>query len=180
MRDIYFTPEAEPMNSQDYTIQLEIPAQSAAIEQLAANAFGPGRFAKSAFRLREGVAHEEDLSFVALDGSEIIGSVRQTRILINGNEALVLGPLVVVHGVKSRGIGAALMERSMAAAKAGPHALVILVGDEPYYARFGFKQVPRGQIALPGPADPARILACELKPDSLENYHGTAERISDA
>lgn len=163
--------------SKEYSIHLENESQDAAIEQLSANAFGPGRFAKSAFRLREGVTHEAGLSFVALVGDEIIGSVRQTRIMIDGLEALVLGPLVVVPGVKSRGIGAALMEHSMEAAKAGTHALVILVGDEPYYARFGFSQVPRGQINLPGPADPARILCCELVPGSLQKYHGTAERI---
>lgn len=164
------------MNSQQFTIQSETPSQFDAIEQLAADAFGPGRFAKSAFRLREGVPHEADLSFVAMENDKIVGSVRQTRIRIGDQEALVLGPLVVASGVMNNGIGAALMEYSMAAAKEGPHRLVILVGDESYYAKFGFKQVPYGQIKLPGPADPARILCCELVPDSLAEYHGTAEQ----
>ncbi|MFK5978346.1 MAG: N-acetyltransferase [Rhizobiaceae bacterium] len=165
------------MNSQQFTIQSENPSQFDAIEQLAADAFGPGRFAKSAFRLREGVPHEADLSFVAMEGDEIVGSVRQTRIKIGGKEALVLGPLVVASGVMNSGIGAALMEYSMSAAKEGAHDLVVLVGDEPYYSKFGFKKVPHGQISFPGPADPARILCCELVPDSLTEYHGTAERV---
>ena len=164
------------MNSQQFSIQSETPSQFDAIEQLAADAFGPGRFAKSAFRLREGVPHEADLSFVAMEGDEIVGSVRQTRIQIDGKDALVLGPLVVASGVMNNGIGAALMERSMTAAKEGPYHLVILVGDETYYAKFGFKKIPYGQIKLPGPADPARILCCELVPDCLAEYHGTAEQ----
>ncbi|PCI05775.1 MAG: GNAT family N-acetyltransferase [Hyphomicrobiales bacterium] len=164
------------MNSQQFTIQSETLSQFDAIEQLAADAFGPGRFAKSAFRLREGVPHEADLSFVAMEGDKIVGSVRQTRIRIGDKQALVLGPLVVASGVMNNGIGAALMERSMATAKEGPHRLVILVGDESYYAKFGFSQVPFGQIKLPGPADPARILCCELVPDALTEYHGTAEQ----
>lgn len=164
------------MNSQQFTIQLETPSQFDAIEQLAADAFGPGRFAKSAFRLREGVPHEADLSFVAIENDKIVGSVRQTRISVGGEEALVLGPLVVASGVMNNGIGAALMEYSMAAAKNGSHHLVILVGDQSYYSKFDFKQVPDGQIKLPGPADPARILCCELMPGSLSEYHGTAEQ----
>ncbi len=164
------------MTNSQFSILAETPCHFDAIETLAADAFGPGRFVKSAFRLREGVPHEAELSFVALDGGVVVGSVRQTRIQIGCRQAMVLGPLVVIPGLKSIGIGAALMERSMLAAKQAGHGLVILVGDEPYYARFGFQQVPMGQITLPGPADPARILYCEFEEGIVAEYAGMAER----
>jgi predicted N-acetyltransferase YhbS len=86
--------------------------------------------------------------------------------------ALMLGPLTVDPAFEGRGIGAALMVRSLEAARAGGHALVLLVGDEPYYARFGFRRVPAGQLAMPGPVDPARFLAHELVEGALAKARG--------
>jgi predicted N-acetyltransferase YhbS len=162
-------------------IQHESVEHDEAVEALGAQAFGPGRFARAAFRLREGVAPERDLSFVALmqDGEgreELVGSIRLTAITIGGKPALVLGPLVVAPHRKSIGIGRELMNRAMTAARAGGHRFVILVGDLPYYSRFGFQTVPHGRITLPGPADPARTLYCELVPGAAAHYSGAAAR----
>lgn len=153
-----------------------------AIEKLGADAFGPGRFARAAFRLREGVAADPQLSFVAMHedafGNEkLAGSVRLTRILIGGRPALVLGPLVVPPEMKSIGIGRELMNRALLEARKLGHELVILVGDHPYYSRFGFERVPAGRITLPGPADPLRTLYFELVEGALSRFEGKATRL---
>lgn len=150
------------MTSLPLTIRHELPADSAAIERLHARAFGPGRFARTAFRLREGVPADAGLSFAAHVGTFLVGSVMVTPVLAAGHGALMLGPLTVDPAFDGRGIGAALMNRAIEAARAAGHDLILLVGDEPYYARFGFGPVPPGRLALPGPADPARFLALEL------------------
>jgi predicted N-acetyltransferase YhbS len=97
-----------------------------------------------------------------------------TPIVIGGAPALLLGPLIVEPVFRSQGIGEALVKRSLEAAKTAGWKLVILVGDEPYYARMGFKQAPEGQISLPGPVDPARLLYCELEPGALAAAKGAA------
>ncbi len=168
---IYFTLRIRP----------ETPDLDHEIENLSAKAFGPGRFARAAFRLREGVCPEPDLSFVALmqdaDGREVLaGSIRLTRICIGAEPALVLGPLIVSPQYKSMGIGRELMNRSLYAARERGDKFVILVGDEPYYGKFGFKVVPHGQILLPGPADPVRTLYRELEDGALARYKGRAVR----
>ena len=142
------------------------------IERLHERAFGPGRFARTAFRLREGTSHRPELSFTALVGTLLVGSVRLAPVWAGEAPALVLGPLAVEPAFESRGIGGALIRRSLDAARAGGHALVLLVGDEPYYGRFGFKRVPPRQLALPGPVDPDRFLALELLEGALEGARG--------
>ncbi|MCP4185488.1 MAG: N-acetyltransferase [Hyphomicrobiales bacterium] len=166
------------MNTSELIITPELCCHDDAVEALAAKAFGPGRFARTAFRLREGVAHEDSLSFVALRDNLLVGSVRVTRIMIGDRTALVLGPLVVSPSFKNDGIGTKLMTESVKAAKNQDHELVILVGDEPYYRPFGFKRVPAGQIILPGPVDPARILYCELQEGSGKLFCGSARAYS--
>ena len=150
------------MTSLPLTIRHELPVDSAAIERLHERAFGPGRFARTAFRLREGAPADPALSFAAHVGTFLVGSVRVTQVSAGGHKALMLGPLTVDPAFEGRGIGGALMNRSLEAARAAGHDLVMLVGDAPYYARFGFKPIRLGQLALPGPADPARFLALEL------------------
>lgn len=157
-------------------ISLEQLQHHEAVENLAAEAFGPGRFTRSAFRLRENVAHEDGLSFVVHAGNNLVGSVKLTRIRIGDQEALLLGPLVVAPSHKNTGIGKLLMETSVAAARKTKFGVILLVGDLPYYQRFGFEKVKHGQIQLPGPADPDRILICPLKSGSAESYCGTAKR----
>ncbi len=153
-------------------IRAELPIDHDAIERLHERAFGPGRFARTAFRLREGSPPLPDLSFTALVGTLLVGSVRMTPVQAGAVPALVLGPLTVEPAFEGRGIGAALMERSITAAKAKGHRLVLLVGDEPYYSRFGFKRIPPRQLELPGPVNPERFLAMELVPGSLGEAKG--------
>lgn len=136
----------------------EQPGDAVAVHYLHERAFGPGRFARSAYRLREGVPPIGELSFVARVGTFLVGSNRMSAILIGPAPALLLGPLVVDPAFRSRGIGIALLEASLGAATAAGHRLVMLVGDEPYYARVGFSRVPAGRVTLPGPVDPRRVL----------------------
>jgi predicted N-acetyltransferase YhbS len=160
-------------------IRPENSADDDTIEALAEAAFGPGRFARAAFRLREGVEAEDSLSFVATDGEKIIGSVRQTKILIGGKVALVLGPLITDPSLRNLGIGRELMNRALLEAQREGYEYVLLVGDEPYYGKFGFERVKPGSITLPGPADPMRILGCELVPGAAARYSGPATRFNE-
>jgi len=153
------------------------PADLPAIEKLDERAFGPGRFARTAYRLREGVEPDPQLSFVAHVGTLLVGANRMTPITCGGQPALLLGPLTVDPPFRSRGIGEALMQKSMEAARAHGLKLVILVGDEPYYKRIGFKRVPMGRLTLPGPVDPARLLYCELVEGAFEGVSGAIARI---
>lgn len=158
-------------------IRPERPADAEPIERLHERAFGPGRFARTAFRLREGAPHLADLSFTALVSTLLVGSVRVSAVSAGGRPALALGPLAVDPAFEGRGIGAALMTRALDGARGGGHALVLLVGDAPYYARFGFRPVPPGLLTLPGPADPARFLANELLEGALEAARGAVTAI---
>ena len=147
-----------------------------ALDRLDAHAFGPGRFARSAYRLREGAEPDYALSFVAHVGTLLVGANRMTAIDCGGHSARLLGPLTVEPAFHKRGIGAALVTRSLEAARAAGHRLVLLVGDAPYYNRFGFKVVPRGQLAMPGPVDPARLLVCELAEGAFAGVSGVVGR----
>lgn len=150
----------------------EEPVHDAAIEDINKEAFGPGRFTRAAYRIREGGPHDRTLSFVALNGEHVVGSVRLTPILIGKTPAMLLGPLAVRPAWKKQGIGAALMRMSMEAARLAGHELVILVGDEPYYAPFGFRPIVGHQIEMPAPVEPSRFLACELTPRALKDVQG--------
>lgn len=150
----------------------ETPSDAATIEKLNERAFGPGRFARTAYRLREGAAPDYALSFVARVGTLVVGANRMTPILIGASPALLLGPLIVDPVFRSRGIGAALVKRSIDAAKERGHKLILLVGDEPYYGRLGFKRIPNGRVVMPGPVDPARVLICEAQDGAFEGVNG--------
>lgn len=164
------------MKIDSFTILAERAEDDAAIETLHEHAFGPGRFARAASLLREGVPHDPELSFVALSGLDLIGSVRLTPILIGARPAILLGPLAVVHGWKGRGAGKSLMRTALAAAREAGHAVVLLVGDEPYYGPFGFVRLAPYAITLPAPADPARVLVCPLVEGALDGLGGAAKR----
>ncbi|WP_375458145.1 GNAT family N-acetyltransferase [uncultured Enterovirga sp.] len=153
-------------------IRPELPHDAGAIERLHERAFGPGRFARTAFRLRERALGTPELCFTALVGTLIVGSVRISPILIGADPALMLGPLAVEPAFEKRGIGAALIERALDTARAVGHRLVLLVGDEPYYARFGFRRAPAGRLVMPAPVDPARLLLAELVPGAVEEAAG--------
>ncbi len=160
------------MSALEIVINPELACYHEAIEELGATAFGPGRFARTAFRLREGVLPESELSFVAVNNGNLVGSVRVTRVVIGSYLALVLGPLVVDPDYKNEGIGKKLMQKSVSASREHGFQLIILVGDEPYYRPFGFKIVNPGQITLPGPVDPNRFLYCELQNSAMTRYCG--------
>lgn len=155
-------------------IHHEQPGDAVAVDYLHERAFGPGRFARSAYRLREGTPPDPKLSYVARVGTFLVGCNRLTPIRIGATPALLLGPLVVDPAFASRGIGLALLHASLEAATAAGHRLVLLVGDEPYYARVGFKRVPAGRVTLPGPVDPNRVLWRALVPGADEGVSGEA------
>ncbi len=152
----------------------ERPQDRAQADQLIADAFGPGRYAKAAERLREGREPAPDLSLIAWDGDEAVGCVRLWPILIGHTPALLLGPFAVAASRRSEGLGATLVERACAAAQAAGHALVLLVGDEAYFSRAGFEVVPPGRVTLPGPVDRRRLLWRALKPGAAEGVEGPA------
>lgn len=154
------------------TILPESADDEPAVERLTARTFGPGRFAKTAYRIREEVRHIPELSFTARVGTLLVGSVRLSPILIGKTAALLLGPLTVEPPFRDRGIGQKLIARALDEAKARGHRLVILVGDEPYYGKAGFKAAAKGQITMPGPVDPARLLIAELVADAASGVAG--------
>ena len=162
------------MNDLPLVLEPETPDDAEPILHLNDRVFGPGRYARTAYRIREKADSDPALSFVARVGTLLVGAVAMTRILIGDAPALLLGPLIVEPVFRSQGIGDALVKRCLGEAKAAGWKLVILVGDEPYYARMGFQRVPPGQIVLPGPVDPARLLYHELEPGALEVAKGEA------
>jgi predicted N-acetyltransferase YhbS len=154
------------------TILPETPGDAGAVERLHERAFGPGRLAKSAYRLREAPGQRPAIAFTARVGTLLVGSVRLWPIRVGDTPALLLGPLTVEPAFRDRGIGLALIERALAAAKGAGHRLVVLVGDEPYYGRSGFRPIPRGRVSMPGPVDPARLLVCELAAGAFDGVSG--------
>jgi predicted N-acetyltransferase YhbS len=156
-----------------FTIRPESPLDDAAIERLHDRAFGPGRYARTAFRLREGQgADTSRFCFSALVGTLLVGSVRQSPVMAGDLPALMLGPLTVDPSFEGVGLGSALVRQALESARLESETLVLLVGDAPYYARFGFGIVPAGQLVLPGPVDPRRFLAVELADGALAGARG--------
>jgi len=161
--------------SHDWEIRPERAEDEARIAQLTEAGFGPGRYAKSAYRLREGVASVAELNFVAVENGILRGSVRFWPIRVGEDDVLLLGPLAVESAERGRGIGISLMQRGIARAREGQWRAVLLVGDEPYYSRVGFTKLPAGRVRFPGPVDANRLLALALK-DNLEKLSGAVRR----
>ncbi|HUJ02858.1 MAG TPA: N-acetyltransferase [Rhizomicrobium sp.] len=159
-----------------WDIRAERAEDAGPVEALAAQSFGPGRYAKSAYRLREGVAAEPGLSFVAVEDGVLRGSVRFWPVIVGSEKSLLLGPLAVQTDQRGRGIGIALMQKGLEEAKKKGHRSVILVGDAPYYARVGFAPIAPGRIKFPGPVDAARILGIALVDGALDALQGTVKR----
>jgi predicted N-acetyltransferase YhbS len=162
--------------AETWQIRPERPEDADAIEALDNDGFGPGRYAKSAYRLREGVAPERDLGFVAVENGVAVGSVRFWPIAVGSDKALLLGPLAVRAAQRGRGIGVALMRHGIEKARTTDNVAVILIGDEGYYGRAGFQRIASGRVRFPGPVDARRILGLALKPDALENLSGDIRR----
>jgi predicted N-acetyltransferase YhbS len=150
-------------------------ADVAAVDMMLDQAFGLSRRTKTSYRLREGNTAVPELSQVVRDPEVGIAGVISywpVKIGVAGTDALLLGPLAIHKDRQNQGIGKALMEQTLTKAKALGHGLVILVGDAPYYARVGFAQIPEGQMLLPGPTDPKRFLALELREGALSKAQG--------
>lgn len=163
------------MSLDKITYLAETPAHDAQIDAINEEAFGPGRFVKAAYKIREAGPHERALSFVAMRLDIVVASVRLTRISAGEGSGLLLGPLAVRPAFKSLGIGRRLVALALeAAAKAG-YTAVLLVGDEPYYGPLGFKRVPNGQISMPRPVDPSRLLVHEVTPGAFARWSGMVD-----
>ncbi len=161
--------------SGQFTISQARPEDQSQIEHLLDLSFGIGRRTKTSYRLREGNHPVDGLSLVIRD--EPIGiagaiSFWPLRIGATGTQALLLGPLAVHPERQNLGIGLALMREGLARAKVQGHRLAILVGDEPYYARVGFKKLPEDLLIMPGPTDVARLLYLEIVPEALRGVSG--------
>lgn len=145
---------AAPALSVRHRVLSETPADRAEAQALVLAAFGPGRFAKTAERLRESATMAA--GFIARDGHRSVGSVRLWSITIDSLDALFLGPIAVAEEARRGGLGAALVGACIGEARQRSVAGVLLVGDLPYFSRFGFQPAP--DVRLPGPADPRRVL----------------------
>jgi predicted N-acetyltransferase YhbS len=164
------------MHAANLEIRDENEKDAPGLSELSAQAFGPGRFGRTAYRIREGVAPVSSLALTGWLGGKLVGGIRFTAVTVGEEKnALLLGPLVVDPVHKDKGYGKALVAEGLDRAKRQGFRLVVLVGDMPYYGRFGFVQVPRGQITLPGLVDPSRLLALELHPGALAGAVGLVQ-----
>jgi predicted N-acetyltransferase YhbS len=155
------------------TIRNERTSDVAAREALLDQAFGRSRRRKTSERLRAGRLPADGLAFIAADGKQVVGTARLWNIACGGGApALLLGPVAVEASCRNRGIGAALVRHAVAIARKLGHGAVILVGDAPYYSRFGFTAENTAGIRLPGPVERERLLALELVPGALDAAHG--------
>lgn len=149
------------------------------IAALTEKSFGAGRYAKSAYRLREGVSAVRRLRFVAVDKDQpdlLYGSLRFWPIVVGHEASLLLGPLAVEPALRGQGIGIALMRHGIEESRKAGYASILLVGDEPYYVRVGFSRLVPGKVKFPGPVNPARVLGLSLKPNTLVTLNGMVRR----
>jgi predicted N-acetyltransferase YhbS len=170
------TPVAPISGAAPFVIRAERASDVVAREALLDTCFGVNRQMRTCQRLRDGRAPAEGLalSVVRQNGlkQRLVGTVRLWHVSAGGVPALVLGPLAVDSSCRGLGVGAALMNHAMAAAKALGHGAVILLGDAPYYARFGFSGSKTGELSLPGPFERDRLLGLELREGALDGAFG--------
>src|SRR5256886_16692014 len=155
-----------------FAIRAERASDVAAREALLDACFGDNRHTRTCQRLRDGRAPAEGLALSAVRQGRLVGSVRLWHVSAGGKPALMLGPLAVEPSSRKLGVGAALMDHALAAARARGHRAVILLGDAPYYARFGFSALKTGELSLPGPFERDRLLALELAEGALDGAWG--------
>jgi len=155
-----------------FAIRSERASDAACREALLDACFGEDRDARTCQRLRAGRAPAEGLAFSAMRKGRLIGTIRLWQVSAGGVAALVLGPLAVDPSCRKLGIGAALINHALTAAKRRGHSAVILLGDAPYYARFGFSALKTGELSLPGPFEPDRLLGLELREGALDGAWG--------
>ena len=151
----------------------ELTCHVAAREALLDASFGAARFAKASERLREGRLPAEGLSFAALEGRRLVGTVRLWHVVAGPcRPALLLGPLAVDEAWRGKGLGGRLMTMALGEAALLGHRAVLLVGDPAYSERFGFSSHHTGELRLPGPYERHRLLGLELARDSLAGAAG--------
>jgi len=155
-----------------FAIRAERASDVAAREALLDACFGVNRHTRTCQRLRDGRAPAEGLAFSAVRQGRLVGTVRLWHVSAGGIPALMLGPLAVEDSSRKLGVGAALMDHALAAAKARGHRAVILLGDAPYYARFGFSAAKTGELSLSGPFERDRLLGLELREGALDGAWG--------
>jgi predicted N-acetyltransferase YhbS len=155
-----------------FAIRAERASDVVAREALLDACFGENRHMRTCQRLRDGRAPAEGLSLSAVREGRLVGTVRLWHVSAGGVPALMLGPLAVDDTCRKLGLGAALVERELAAAKARGHGAVILLGDAPYYARFGFSGEKTAELSLPGPFERDRLLGLELREGALDSAGG--------
>ncbi|MEX0582880.1 MAG: N-acetyltransferase [Sneathiella sp.] len=151
----------------------ERPGDAALIEPLLDECFGPDRFTKTAYKLRENIQPQPELSFVTIDGDSLLATIRYWPITI-GEEtsALLLGPIAVSPGLQGKGIGVGLIRKTMQVAMELDHRLIVLVGDPEYYGQFGFQNAAKLGFKLPGPVEERRFLVKECVPGALKDVSG--------
>jgi predicted N-acetyltransferase YhbS len=164
---VALTSEAAP-----FAIRAERASDVVAREALLDACFGVNRHTRTCQRLRDERAPAEGLALSAVRQGRLVGTLRLWHVSVGGVPALVLGPLAVDPSCREFGLGAALMNRALAAAKQLGHGAVILLGDAPYYARFGFSAAQTGDISLPGPFERDRLLGLELRDGALDGASG--------
>jgi predicted N-acetyltransferase YhbS len=167
------TPVALLTETAPFVIRAERGSDVVAREALLDACFGENRHMRTCQRLRDGRVPAEGLAFSAVRQGRLVGTVRLWHVGAGGTRALVLGPLAVDPICRNLGIGRALMTGALAAAKRLGHGAVVLLGDAPYYARFGFSAVKTGGLALPGPFERDRLLGFELREGALDGASGT-------
>ena len=166
------TPVALNSEAAPFVIRAERGSDVVAREALLDACFGASRHARTCQRLRDGRAPAEGLALSALREDRLVGTVRLWHVSLGGVPALVLGPLAVDPSCQKLGVGAALTERALLAARRLGHGAVILLGDAAYYARFGFSALKTGELSLPGPFERDRLLGLELRGGALDGASG--------
>jgi hypothetical protein len=165
--NIALTPKAAP-----FAIRAEKVTDVVAREALLDASFGESRSLRTCQRLRDGRAPAEGLAFSAVRQGKLVGTLRLWHVSAGGIPALMLGPLAVDSTSRKLGVGAALMDHALAAATARGHRAVILLGDAPDYARFGFSVQKTAELSLPGPFERDRLLGLELHEGALDGARG--------
>ncbi len=166
------TPVALFADAAPFAIRSERASDVVAREALLDACFGANRQLRTCQRLRDGRAPAEGLALSAVSQGRLVGTLRLWHVSAGGTRALVLGPLAVDPSCRKLGVGTALMEHALAAAKQRGHGAVVLVGDAPYYARFGFSALKTVELRLPGPFERDRLLGLELRGGALDGVWG--------
>ena len=166
------TPVTLLPNAAPFAIRAERASDVVAREALLDACFGVNRHTRTCQRLRDGRAPAEGLALSVVRQGRLVGTVRLWHVSAGGVAALVLGPLAVDSSCRKLGMGAALMNHALTAAKARGHDAVLLLGDAPYYARFGFSTRRTGGLSLPGPFEHERLLGLELREGALDGAGG--------